>query len=117
MKKPKPFFINTSVHSKDSVFMNLFEAVSSLFEKKALTKFPLGVEEVEMVTPESVRVKFFDEVDEDLLARIADEEGYVVAFFSPREQWNYINAIDKKDKKRIFAEAIPLDEFPVKIIH
>jgi len=64
------------------------------------------------------RLSYFYETKKKRVVVVSiDEEGYVVAFFSPREQWNYINAIDKKDKKRIFAEAIPLDEFPVKIIH
>lgn len=79
--------INISVHNIAILIpMNLLEAISDLFEGKAPTNLPSGVEKVERVTPESVRIKFFDEVDDGLLSRIADEEGYIVRAkgFTPR---------------------------------
>lgn len=58
---------------------SLLEAVSDLFdEERAPSGLPKGIEEVERVTVEAVRIKFGDEVNQELLSRIAEEEGFSI---------------------------------------
>ena len=58
---------------------SLFDVISELFDKDRQPQdLPLGVEKVERITPESVRINFSDEVDCGLLTRIAEDEGYIV---------------------------------------
>jgi len=62
------------------VISELLEGGGSSFQ------LPLGVERVERVTPEAVRIEFADEVDYGLLYSLAAEEGYIVeeGSFTPR---------------------------------
>lgn len=62
------------------VISELFNAEDSFFDP------PSGVEKVERVTFDAVRIKFVEKVDRDLLYRVASEEGYIVeaGYFAPR---------------------------------
>jgi len=55
---------------------SLLQSILDLFDGKAPSDFPAGIGKIERATIEAVRVKFEDETDEELLARIAKEEGY-----------------------------------------
>jgi len=56
---------------------SLLQSISDLFDGKASSVLPAGIEKIERATIEAVRVRFEDKIDEELLARIAVEEGYV----------------------------------------
>jgi len=65
----------------------ILEALSRLFEEgRPPARLPPGVEVIERPTVEAVRIKFKDEIDEDILTRIAFKEGYKVDVggFTPR---------------------------------
>ena len=58
---------------------SLFSIVSKLFdERRSSEDLPIGVENVQRITSDSIRINFTDEVDSKLLARIAEEEGFIV---------------------------------------
>jgi len=58
---------------------SLLDVISELFDEGTLSlDLPSGVEKVERVTSEAVRVKFVDKVDYDLLYMVAAKEGYSV---------------------------------------
>lgn len=66
---------------------SLLDVVSELFEGESLLFNPvLGVEIVERVTSEAVRIEFVDKVDYDTLRMVAAEEGYLIksGSFTPR---------------------------------
>ena len=79
--KPEGFALK---NSRDSVTKEqhrcstgLIEAISDVFESKtAIPGLPKGIEKIERVTLEAVRIRFKDKVDEELLSRIAEDEGY-----------------------------------------
>ena len=60
---------------------SLFDVISELFEGKTLSSdLPLGVKKVERITSGVIRINFSDEVDCELLIKIAEDEGYVVKY-------------------------------------
>ncbi len=69
--------------AKDSVLednyccsVSLLQAISDLFDLKAAPMFlPEGIMKIERVTFEAIRIEFRDKIDEELLSRIAKEEG------------------------------------------
>jgi len=70
---------NSVTKDKQSPSAGLLQLISDLFEGRAeLSDLPDGVEKIERVTAEAVRLKLKDEVDQDLLAQIAKAEGYSV---------------------------------------
>jgi len=58
----------------------LFDVISELFDKAGSLSqdLPLGVEKVERITLDSIRINFSDEVECELLTGIAEDEGYIV---------------------------------------
>jgi len=67
---------STATQSKRCRAANLLQAISDLFDGRTPSGLPTGIEKIERVTLEAVRLKFEDEIDEKLLGRIAEEEGY-----------------------------------------
>ena len=65
---------------KDESTRTLLDVISGLFEDGGSLSqdLPLGVEKVEKITLDSIRINFSDEVDCELLTRIAEDEGYIV---------------------------------------
>ena len=66
---------------------SLLEVVSELFSgESSSSDLPVGVERLERVTSEAVRIKFIYKVDYNLLSAIAAEEGYSIltGSFAPR---------------------------------
>ena len=65
---------------KDESSRTLLDIISGLFEDggSSFQDLPLGVEKVEKITLDSIRINFSDEVDCELLTRIAEDEGYIV---------------------------------------
>lgn len=65
---------------KDESSRTLLDIISGLFEDggSSFQDLPLGVEKVERITLDSIRINFSDEVDCELLTRIAEDEGYIV---------------------------------------
>lgn len=66
---------------------SILEVVSELLDGKELpSNLPSGVEKVERVTSEAIRIELADQVDYDLLYRVAAEEGYGIKAggFAPR---------------------------------
>ena len=60
---------------------SLLEVVSKIFSEERVvlaSNLPPGVERVERVTVEAVRIKLSEKVDEDLLSSVSREEGYQV---------------------------------------
>jgi hypothetical protein len=58
---------------------SLIQAISDLFEgRTASPRLPKGIEKIQRVTLEAVRIEFADKIDEELLSQIAEEEGYAV---------------------------------------
>ena len=68
------------VELKDESSRTLLDIISGLFEDggSSFQDLPLGVEKVERITLDSIRINFSDEVDCELLTRIAEDEGYIV---------------------------------------
>ena len=68
------------VELKDESTRTLLDVISGLFEDGGSLSqdLPLGVEKVEKITLDSIRINFSDEVDCELLTRIAEDEGYIV---------------------------------------
>ena len=68
------------VELKDESSRTLLDIISGLFEDggSSFQDLPLGVEKVEKITLDSIRINFSDEVDCELLTRIAEDEGYIV---------------------------------------
>jgi len=67
--------------------VTLLQAISNLFEGREVpTVLPEGIEKIERVTVEAIRIKFAEEIDKKLLSQIAEEEGYSVQRrrFAPR---------------------------------
>ena len=65
----------------------LLDVISDVFgESSKSSDLPIGVEHVEKVDSDTIRVQFIDEVDCDLLCKEAIREGYSVARgeFTPR---------------------------------
>ena len=56
---------------------SLIQAISDVFENKAaIPGLPKGIEKIERVTLEAVRIRLTGKVDEELLSQIAEDEGY-----------------------------------------
>lgn len=73
MEKPR----NSVAKKQRRHSASLIQAISDIFENKPdIPGLPKGVEKIERVTLESVRIKLTDKVDEELLSKIAEDEGY-----------------------------------------
>ncbi|MFQ6095462.1 MAG: hypothetical protein ACE5NN_04900 [Candidatus Bathyarchaeia archaeon] len=58
---------------------SLFDIISNLFDEQSSSlDLPVGVEKVERITSDCIRINFSEEVDCELLTGISEEEGYVV---------------------------------------
>lgn len=68
------------VELKDKSTRTLFDVISELFDEGGSLSqdLPLGVEKIERITIDSIRINFSEEIDCELLTRIAEDEGYIV---------------------------------------
>jgi len=67
--------------------VSLLDVISCIFEDGGyFGDLPVGVEAVEVMTPESIRIMFIDRVDYNLFCRLAIEDGYTIdsGSYSPR---------------------------------
>jgi len=94
----------------------LLDVISDIFaEKTSLFEPPLGVEDVEKVDSDIMRVQFISDIDCDLLCREAIKEGYTVrrGWFTPRIIWNGTiiarvgSKSDRARRRNIFIYLIP----------
>ena len=105
---------------KDESSRTLLDIISGLFEDdgSSFQDLPLGVEKVERITLDSIRINFSDEVDCELLTRIAEDEGYIVKSESiaPRiiERGTIVARVGSRSdpgrRRDLFLYLIPSDE-------
>jgi len=97
----------------------LLDVVSDVFaEKTSSFDSPIGVERVEKVGSDVIRIQFIDDVDCDLLCREAIKEGHRVekGSFTPRIIYNGAiiarvgSESDPKKRRSIFIYLIPFDK-------
>jgi len=108
------------VELKDESSRTLLDIISGLFEDdgSSFQDLPLGVEKVERITLDSIRINFSDEVDCELLTRIAEDEGYIVKSESiaPRiiERGTIVARVGSRSdpgrRRDLFLYLIPSDE-------
>ncbi|RLI13282.1 hypothetical protein DRO35_00660 [Candidatus Bathyarchaeota archaeon] len=97
----------------------LLDAISDIFVGKTpIFKPPLGVEEIEKIDSDIVRIQFVDDIDCDLLCKEAIKEGYTVkrGWFTPRIIWDGTiiarvgGESDMTGQRSVFTYLIPPNE-------
>jgi len=95
----------------------LLDVISDVFaENKSSFDPPIGVEQVEKIDSDIIRIQFIDDVDCDLLCREATKRGYHVerGSFAPRIIWKGTiiarvgSRSDPAKRRSVFIYLIPL---------